>query len=124
MFPENTVIVLGAGASAEFGLPTGSSLFQRLLKEIPYKDKSSFSNSNNLSDYYLPSALMTTFNSYGNDMFNNEKLVEKARSTFESSIDLFCIFVINLMLLFFIAFANTGKETVLTAIPAIARLIW
>ena len=41
----------------------------------------------------------------------------------ESSKDLFCISEIFFTLLFLNAFDRTGKETVPTAIPAIARLI-
>ena len=42
----------------------------------------------------------------------------------ESSKDLFCIWEIFFTLFFLNAFERTGKETVPTAIPAIARLIW
>lgn len=89
MFAENTVIILGAGASAEFGLPTGGGLFQRLLKEEPYSPGHDFANSGELRSYSMPSAIMKTFNSYSDGMFNNIDLIKKAKSTFEGSIDLF-----------------------------------
>ncbi|VXC77907.1 hypothetical protein OCEANICA350_11504 [Oceanicaulis sp. 350] len=89
MFPENTVIILGAGASAEFGLPTGANLFQKLLKENPLGSQREFMNGSNLSSYDLKSAIIKTFNMYSSDKFNNELFIKKAKKTFETSIDLF-----------------------------------
>lgn len=89
MFVRPTVIILGAGASAEFGLPTGAGLLNRLLEMRPYDHGRELQKSGNLKDYDIASAIMQAYNQFPIPGLDDQELIEKANSTFESSIDLF-----------------------------------
>ncbi len=88
MIDSDTVIVVGAGGSAEFGLPTGAGLFRRLQSQQPYQGGSFKEDRLELSGMDLATSIMTTYGHYpSNEILDNE-LIKRSKSSFEQSIDL------------------------------------
>lgn len=89
MFKHPTTIILGAGASAEFGLPTGAMLLSRLLEMQPYSLSRDFRRGGNYRNYDIASAIMESYSAFPTQNLNDDQLINKVKNTFEKSIDLF-----------------------------------
>ncbi|TRO88718.1 hypothetical protein FKB34_15110 [Glycocaulis profundi] len=87
MFEKSTVVIVGAGASAEFGLPTSQKIFSDLLSE-----RASFSANTKMNGSDLFSQRFINYLVYSTGKSSQSEIVdfiEKARGSFENSIDMF-----------------------------------
>ncbi len=84
MFEKKTTVIIGAGASAEFGLPTGQKVFKELIEET-IDTSYSFRGYNALSDGFFKFLIKNNLLDYQRAF---EPLLDRAKNSFEQSIDL------------------------------------
>lgn len=87
MFEDKTVVVVGAGGSAEFGLPTGPSVFGALLEEPLWAERRHGDSSFDLLSASFDEFLLDATGSHRGNEVDQFKIA--ARNSFENSIDMF-----------------------------------